>query len=171
MTGSQVETEATEAAATPATSRRAMLAGAGAVGASALLAACGTDDGGSLADGDGGATTAPTTSAPTSKAPAGNGNDAADKLADTADIPENGGKIFKDKGVVVTQPASGTFKGFTATCTHAGCTVANVKNGTINCGCHGSQFSVEDGSVQKGPATQGLDEVSIKVDGDSITLA
>ena len=168
MTGSQVETEATAAAAT---SRRAMLAGAGAVGASALLAACGTDDGDSLADGGDAATNAPTTSAPTSKAPAGDGNGAADKLADTSDIPANGGKIFKDKGVVVTQPASGTFKGFTATCTHAGCTVANVKNGTINCGCHGSQFSIEDGSVKKGPANKPLDAVSIKVDGDAITLA
>jgi nitrite reductase/ring-hydroxylating ferredoxin subunit len=174
MTDSQVETEG----ATP--TRRAMIAGMGAVGASALLAACGTDEGdGSLADSGGDATTgAPPaattpagTTAPTTGAPEATGGAATGtKLAATSDIPDGGGKIFKDKQVVVTQPAKGTFKAFTTVCPHQGCDVTTVKSGTINCPCHGSQFSVEDGSVKTGPADKGLTEVDIKVNQGSVWL-
>jgi nitrite reductase/ring-hydroxylating ferredoxin subunit len=171
MTDSQVETDGAT------TTRRAMIAGVGAVGASALLAACGTDErDGSLAGGDGGTTApapagttqgaAPTTGAPEATGGAANGT----KLASTSDIPSGGGKIFKDKQVVVTQPAKGTFKAFNTICPHQGCDVTTVKSGTINCPCHGSQFSVEDGSVKQGPATKGLTEVSVKVNGGSVWL-
>ncbi len=173
MTDSQVDTEAAS------TTRRAMLAGAGAVGASALLAACGTnDDDGSLAGGDSGATNGSTPEAPTgapttggaeASEPAGGGGTGT-KLSAASAIPVEGGKVFADQQIVVTQPAKGEYKGFTAVCTHAGCTVANVKNGTINCGCHGSQFSIEDGSVKRGPAQQPLDEVQVKVSGGSVWL-
>lgn len=167
MTDSQVEIEG-------ATTRRAMIAGIGAVGASAVLAACGTDEGdNSLADSGatpGGAPTtggqAPTTGAPKEQ----NGADSGTKLSATSDIPAKGGKVFAEKQVVVTQPTAGKFKCFSAVCTHQGCTVANVKDGTINCGCHGSQFSIADGSVKRGPATKALDEVTIKVEGGSIFL-
>jgi nitrite reductase/ring-hydroxylating ferredoxin subunit len=92
-------------------------------------------------------------------------------LAKTSDIPEGGGKIFKDQGVVVTQPAAGTYKAFSSKCTHAGCAVGSVANGVIHCPCHNSEFSVEDGSVKKGPATKALPAEQITVSGDSITLA
>jgi nitrite reductase/ring-hydroxylating ferredoxin subunit len=172
MTDSQVETDGVT------TTRRAMIAGVGAVGASALLAACGTDEGdGSLADGGSGATTgappAATTqaAAPTSGAPESTGGAAeGTKLASTGDIPTGGGKIFKDKQVVVTQPAKGTFKAFKTVCPHQGCDVTTVKSGTINCPCHGSQFSVQDGSVKSGPATKGLTAVTVKVNGGSVWL-
>jgi Rieske Fe-S protein len=49
--------------------------------------------------------------------------------------------------------------------------VATVENGTINCPCHGSKFSVEDGSVASGPATRPLAAKKIAVDGDQISLA
>ena len=165
MTDSQVETDAAS------TTRRAMIAGVGAVGASALLAACGTDESdGSLADG-GAANPPAATNAPTTGAPdAGGKANGGTKLSATSAIPSDGGKIFADKQVVVTQPANGQFKCFSAVCTHEGCTVANVKDGTINCGCHGSQFSIKDGSVKKGPASKPLDEVTIKVQGDAIWL-
>jgi Rieske Fe-S protein len=167
MTESQVDTGA-------ATTRRAMLGGAGAVGATALLAACGTShDDGSVANGNSGADTGGTagTSAPTTGAPnAGGGAGGGTKLGESSAIPVDGGKVFAEQQIVVTQPAKGEFKGFTAVCTHAGCTVANVKNGVINCGCHGSQFSIEDGSVKKGPAQQPLDQVKIKVSDGSVWL-
>lgn len=88
----------------------------------------------------------------------------------TADIPEGGGAIFEDEGVVVTQPAAGDFRGFTNICTHQRCPVAEVTD-TINCSCHGSMFSIEDGSPVQGPATAALAEVAIAVDGDAISLA
>ncbi|WP_406674580.1 Rieske (2Fe-2S) protein [Nonomuraea sp. N2-4H] len=92
-------------------------------------------------------------------------------LADVSDIPEGGGKVFKDQKVVVTQPAAGEFKAFSAVCTHAGCTVASVSNQTINCPCHGSKFSIADGSVTDGPAGGPLEEKQIQVDGQKIRLA
>jgi Rieske Fe-S protein len=91
-------------------------------------------------------------------------------LAKTADIPEGGGKIFKDQGVVVTQPTAGTFKAFSAKCTHRGCAVAAVTGGVITCPCHNSAFSVSDGSVRKGPATSPLPAARITVEGDAIHL-
>ncbi|UUZ59239.1 QcrA and Rieske domain-containing protein [Nocardioides sp. B-3] len=44
-------------------------------------------------------------------------------------------------------------------------------DGVIPCGCHGSQFSIEDGSVVRGPATSPLSEIQITVDGDTISPA
>ena len=89
----------------------------------------------------------------------------------TADIPVGGGKVFAAEGVVITQPRAGQFKGFSPICTHQGCPVSNVDGGTINCTCHGSKFSIEDGSVKAGPATKPLPPKDIKVNGDQISLA
>ena len=91
-------------------------------------------------------------------------------LGKTEDIPVGGGVIFAPNQVVVTQPAKGTFKAFSSICTHLGCPVASVANGTINCDCHGSKYAVEDGSVQAGPAPRPLAPKQIKVSGDAITL-
>ncbi|WP_405815348.1 Rieske (2Fe-2S) protein [Streptomyces sp. NBC_01390] len=93
------------------------------------------------------------------------------ELATTADIPVGGGKIFKDEQVVVTQPKEGDFKAFTSICTHQQCPVANVKDGTINCTCHGSKFNITDGSVANPPAARPLAEKKITVTGNSIRLA
>ncbi len=82
-------------------------------------------------------------------------------------MPVGSGVIIDD--VVVTQPADGVFKGFSAICTHAGCTVAEVVGGTINCPCHGSKYNL-DGSVANGPASRPLDARTISVRGDSIVL-
>ena len=62
--------------------------------------------------------------------------------------------MFSAEKVVVTQPAAGEFKAFSAVCTHLQCLVDQVASGTIDCPCHGSQFSVKNGSVVTGPATQ-----------------
>ncbi|MFG3420767.1 Rieske (2Fe-2S) protein [Micromonospora sp. NPDC049460] len=151
----------------PATqTRRALLTGAGAVGAAVVLAACGSDDSG------GGA--APTSGGPAvpSSGDAGGGDRAgAQSLARTADIPVGGGAVYPAQGVVITQPTAGDFKAFDSICTHQGCPVTNVDGGTINCTCHFSKFSIEDGSVKGGPATKPLPPKNIKVTGDQISLA
>ena len=92
-------------------------------------------------------------------------------LASTSDVPVGGGKILTDKKIVLTQPKSGEFHGFSAVCTHAGCTVGSVSDGTINCPCHGSRFSVTNGAVVNGPATSPLPPVNVKVQGTSIVQA
>ena len=92
-------------------------------------------------------------------------------LALTSDVPVGGGKILADKKIVITQPRAGSFEALTAICTHQGCTVSSVSGGTVNCPCHGSKFSIANGSVVTGPAPSALAPVSIKVQGTSIVQA
>jgi Rieske Fe-S protein len=89
--------------------------------------------------------------------------------ATKADIPVGGGKIFPDAQTVVTQPKSGEFKAFTAVCTHQTCMVTEVVV-TINCDCHGSKFSITDGSVVTGPAPSPLPAKTVKATGDNLTI-
>jgi Rieske Fe-S protein len=97
-------------------------------------------------------------------------------VASTSDVEVGGGLILADREVVITQPAEGEFKGFSAICTHQGCTVGEVSDGTINCPCHGSRFSIEDGSIVQAasgltPDSQDpLPEVTLSVDGDNISV-
>jgi Rieske Fe-S protein len=101
----------------------------------------------------------------------GTGSAGATVLTTTADVPVGGGQILPGPKVVVTQPTAGSFKAFTAVCTHQGCTVGTVSGGTIQCPCHGSRFSIKDGSVVNGPATRPLAAIAIKVVGTSIDQA
>ena len=140
--------------------RRQVLGFAAALGAAGLVAACGGATGGSSggSGGSGGA----------------NGSSSGGSsgvLAKTSDVPVGGGMILDNPQVVLTQPTAGTFKGFSSICTHMGCPLASVQGGTINCNCHGSQFSISDGSVKTGPATTPLQPVGVKVKGDSIVEA
>ncbi|GGS57302.1 iron-sulfur protein [Planobispora rosea] len=143
--------------------------GAGGVGLAAALTAC-SGYGQPAAEETTSAEPAPS-SAPETASGSGSGDSAANALAKTGDIPEGGGKVFKAEKVVVTQPTAGEFKCFSSVCTHQGCDVDAVEGGTINCPCHGSKFSIADGSVTDGPAKKPLPEKTIKVDGESITLA
>lgn len=148
--------------------RRVLLAGAGAVSASVVLAACGGDA--ESTDNGGGS---PTSGGPVVSPSADAGGDrAASPLARTTDIPLGGGRVLVSQGVVITQPTAGVFKAFDPICTHQRCPVANVDGGTINCTCHGSKFSIEDGSPKPDqPAKLPLKEKPIKVEGDQIRLA
>jgi len=89
----------------------------------------------------------------------------------TGDIPVGGGVVLEAKQVVVTQPTAGTFKAFTAVCTHEGCIVSSVADGTITCPCHMGQFSAADGSVTGGPPPGPLAEATFTVSGSTITVS
>lgn len=149
-----------------ATPRRSLLKGVAVAGAAIpFIAACGSGDDEPSAD-------------PTSdSADGGNGAGAGGVLATTDQVPEGGGIILEDPGIVITQPAAGEFKGFSNICKHAGCKLSSVASGTINCNCHGSQYSIEDGSPVTGPNGQGADTIApldskpVDVKGDDITLA
>jgi len=154
----------------PLHSRRALLAGAGVAGIAAL-AGCTTYDAN-----NGGIAGPPPSQPASSSQAAGAGTGAAaggspapaNQLTTTAEVPVGSGKIISGANVVVTQPVAGTFKGFSAVCTHQGCIVATIANGTIDCPCHGSKFSIKDGSVVGGPAPSPLPTVAITVQGTSI---
>ena len=87
----------------------------------------------------------------------------------TADVPVGGGVVRE--GVVVTQPTEGEFHAFDALCPHQGCAVTRVTTEAIVCPCHGSEFDLTDGSVLKGPATEGLTTRTATVDGDQVTVS
>jgi Rieske Fe-S protein len=86
------------------------------------------------------------------------------------DIPVGGGMVFLDAKVVVTQPANGEFRAFSAVCTHVGCLCNKVANGTIDCPCHGSEFKITDGAVVTGPAPAPLPPRTISVSDGKIML-
>ncbi|MEU9603565.1 Rieske (2Fe-2S) protein [Streptomyces sp. NPDC048057] len=140
--------------------RRTVLA-VGVTGAAGLAAGCGGGGGGS------GEQTA--TLSPGSPSPAATGS-AGQQLAMKTDVPVGGGTVFKGEKVVVVQPAAGEFKAYSAVCTHEGCLVDKVANGTIDCPCHGSEFHVADGSVARGPAARPLPPQQITVTTDAILL-
>ncbi|MEU8032805.1 Rieske (2Fe-2S) protein [Streptomyces sp. NPDC049099] len=151
----------------PATRRTAL-----ATGAAALAMGCVGCGGGNDKSSSPSAPAVPSSPAPASPAPASSvsGSSQEKELASTSDIPEGGGKVFEEQKVVVTQPKKGEFKAFSAICTHMGCTVNKVVDGTIDCPCHGSRFHIADGAVAHGPATRPLPQKSIKVERNSIHL-
>jgi Rieske Fe-S protein len=139
------------------------------VGLAGAVSACSSGGSSSSPAGAASASTAPASAPSSASASAGTGS-AAGALATTSEIPVGSGKIFTEQKVVVTQPASGDFKAFSAICTHMGCIVSQVSNGTIDCPCHGSQYSIKDGAVVAGPAPSPLPAEPIKVSGTSIVL-
>jgi Rieske Fe-S protein len=138
------------------TTRRGALAGIGVAGVAAVVAACGGGSGGT--SGSAGAGSAGSSGGSTA-------------LGTTSEIPVGGGKIFTAAKVVVTQPTAGEFRGFSAVCTHMGCIVDKVADGTIDCPCHGSKYSVTDAHVVHGPAPRPLPAQKIDVAGGKISLA
>jgi Rieske Fe-S protein len=141
--------------------RQKVLLGAGLGLVTAVVAACSTYGKKPEAAGESSATTAAPSAASGGPAPA------AKAIAKTSDVPVGSGVIVGE--VVVTQPSAGVFKGFSAKCTHKGCTVDKVADGTIDCPCHGSKFNL-DGTVAKGPAQEPLATENVTVQGDSIVL-
>ena len=98
-------------------------------------------------------------SSPGSSVPSG------EVLAAASGVPVGSGTIVGE--VVVTQPVAGEFKAFSAVCTHTGCLLNKVADGTIDCPCHGSRFGL-DGAVVNGPAEKPLTPVAVRVQGESI---
>src|SRR5512142_395615 len=91
-------------------------------------------------------------------------------LGAASEIPAGGGKIYTAAKVVVTQPARGQYKAFSAVCTHVGCIMSEVANGTIDCPCHGGQFKVTNGAVVAGPPPSPLPARQVKVVNGQVVL-
>lgn len=142
--------------------RRRALGVAAAVGIGPTLVACGADEPDSRGDPGG------------EELPTGNPKPdlaSGTTITTTAEVPVEGGTIFAEQEVVVTQPTKGEFHCFSAVCTHMGCIVSSVQLGGIRCECHGSAYSIEDGTPVNPPATEALEEFPITVENGTITIA
>lgn len=142
----------------PDPSRRSVLRAASTAGAVALtVAACGGGQDGA----------APGSAAPSTPAAAG-----GTLLAKVADVPVGGGVVLIDLKLVVTQPTAGEFKAFSSICPHQGCPVSAVKDGFIDCTCHGSRFAVATGApTPDSPAKSPLAPQAVTVKGTDVVLA
>jgi Rieske Fe-S protein len=89
-------------------------------------------------------------------------------LASLDRVPRGGGLVLADDKVVLTRLSGDEVLGFSAVCTHQGCTVASVAEGTIRCPCHGSRFDAGTGAVVHGPASRPLATVEVVVRSGSV---
>ncbi|MER5935671.1 Rieske (2Fe-2S) protein [Streptomyces sp. NPDC002054] len=132
--------------------RRTVLKGAaalaGAAGAGLGLSACST------ATNSGGNTPA-TPTAPV-------------ELGAAAEVPVGGAKLYREEKLLVSCPAAGQYKAFSAQCTHAGCVLDKIVENEGNCPCHGSRFDVTTGKVLKGPAETPLPAVPVRAEGGKL---
>ena len=91
-----------------------------------------------------------------------------------AEVPVGGGIIGNDAAglFVVTQPAAGQFKAFSASARTMGCNVTKVVDGKIDCPCHQSQFDITTGApTSASQAKSPLPAKTATVSGDSVYIA
>lgn len=149
------------------TTRRGVLLGAGMAGIGGALAGCSTTAVPFDSNMQGGVPNDEKVPAPT---PGADGKTTGIPVAGVSQIPLGGGTIFPQDNLVITQPTEGEFRAFSIVCTHLGCLCDKVADGTIDCPCHGSTFSITDGSVVHGPASQPLASANISVSDGTILL-
>lgn len=135
---------------------------AGAVGvAGAALAAC------SSSSSSGGASSS--AAKPTGSA---SGSGAGQVIATVAAVPVGGAILQKANNTtyVVAQETAGNITAHLGICTHEGCPLTTIAGANADCPCHGSQFNVFSGAVEKGPAVKPLPSVPVKVSGANVVL-
>jgi cytochrome b6-f complex iron-sulfur subunit len=130
--------------------RRALLAAAGAGAGTIALTACGSS------------ASVPATPPP---GPAPAAPPPAARLANLGDIPVGSAISVPGsdgKPIIVAQPEPGKAVAFKSTCTHMGCTV-KPEGTKLNCPCHGSVYEASTGAVVRGPANAPLAPVPVHV--------
>ena len=137
---------------------------AGVVGTVPVLAACGGDEAGTASED----ATHSAESTAASDAATGTGNDGIS----TSAVEPGQAVLVEAAGttVILAQPMAGEFKAYDVTCPHKGCKVAPKGGLALACPCHGSAFDATNGSVTNGPATTGLTERAVTVEGDQLTI-
>lgn len=90
-------------------------------------------------------------------------------LAANSALNATGGSLIV-RSILVANTGTG-FIALSSICTHEGCTVAYTPStGTIQCGCHGSQFATT-GSVINGPAALPLQAYPVSKAGNILTIS
>ncbi|WP_030753100.1 Rieske (2Fe-2S) protein [Streptomyces sp. NRRL F-5135] len=83
-------------------------------------------------------------------------------------VPVGGAKLYREERLVVSCPAEGEYKAFSAQCTHAGCLLEKLEGTVGDCPCHGSKFDVTTGKALRGPATVPLPAVPVTAEGGKL---
>ncbi len=92
------------------------------------------------------------------------------KAASVGELTPNTGKIFRFGSIpaLLVFTADGTYKAFSAICTHLTCTVGfDSQTQTILCPCHNGRFDLE-GRVISGPPPRPLDPLEVEISGEEI---
>jgi Rieske Fe-S protein len=88
------------------------------------------------------------------------------------DIAANSGKIFKfgSKPGLLIKTESGDVKAFSASCTHLDCIVQyDPGSKQIICACHNGAYDLTGKNIS-GPPPRPLDEFTVNIKGDDITV-
>ncbi len=93
-----------------------------------------------------------------------------------SDVPLGGAREFTDpaQGIpaYVVRPSENSYVGFSAVCTHMGCTVGFFQPALqFRCPCHGSSYSAVTGEVLQGPAPSPLPGIPIEKSASGALLA
>jgi cytochrome b6-f complex iron-sulfur subunit len=94
-------------------------------------------------------------------------------LAALDDVPVGGAvsaTTAAGAAVIISRPTESEVRGFSAICTHRGCTV-QPDGAELRCPCHGSVFEAATGRNVEGPAPSPLPEFSVRIDGDQVVEA
>ena len=105
----------------------------------------------------------------------GSGSSGRVSVLATSAVAIGGAAMFTDPGdgqpAYALQPQTGHFLGFSAVCTHAGCTVGyNESTDTFNCPCHGSIYNASTGAVIQGPAPLPLPSIPLTASGGQLYI-
>ena len=71
---------------------------------------------------------------------------------------------FQDNFIVINK--DNNTKVFSSRCTHLGCKIDKIKDGSIICPCHGSKFDLS-GMPTQGPAIKSLEEKKFELNKDN----
>jgi len=93
--------------------------------------------------------------------------------ADASQLPEHRPQrmVVDDTPVVMVRDGDRIFA-IHDRCSHRGCSLSDgeLEGEEIVCGCHGSRFSLRDGSVKRGPATAPQPAFQVRVSGDRVEV-
>jgi cytochrome b6-f complex iron-sulfur subunit len=122
-------------------------------GIACAAAACSADSGGPTAPSAAGVTVS--------------GNIATIPIAMNASLGQTNGMIvIAQLQMVVFRLSAISYGALSSICPHQGCTVNSFDGDTVECPCHGSQFSTS-GSVVRGPAASGLRSFATSFDANA----
>lgn len=97
----------------------------------------------------------------------------ADTVAAKADeLRPNTAKVFRfgNRPAMLVRLADGTYRAFSAVCTHLNCTVQyREREHDIWCACHNNVYDLH-GKVVSGPAPRALDEYEVHMRGQDIVV-